>query len=136
MDAASRPMAQEVFIGIARTRMSASSAFKTRDSARALGALARVLRRGSELLLLPSETRCGAVHETCCSPQRSGHTRLLRCAIGLALGKTQYLSNHLRRASTMAKNIQRHEFLLALLWPIPTTSVRSTGHIGRPISAD
>ncbi len=57
MDAASRPMAQEVFIGISRSRLSANSTFKTRDSARGLGALARVLCRGSELLFLPSETR-------------------------------------------------------------------------------
>jgi len=41
--AASRPLAQEVFIGFPASRASPRSTLKTRDSARAVGALARVL---------------------------------------------------------------------------------------------
>ena len=41
--AASRPVTQEVFIGISKLRVSRSSALETRDSACDLGALARVL---------------------------------------------------------------------------------------------
>src|SRR5882672_11176221 len=108
MDAAARPVAQEVFIGISRSRLSANSTFKTRDSARGLGALARVLCRGSELLLLPSETRCAAVQETCCSPQRNGLSRLPRCAMRLTLGKALRISNYLGREITMAKAPSNH----------------------------
>jgi hypothetical protein len=59
MDAASRPMAQDVFIEISRSRWSAKCAFKTRDSARGLGALARVLCRGSGVAFAVGETLRG-----------------------------------------------------------------------------
>ena len=107
MDAASRPMAQEVFIGISRSRWSANSAFKTRDSARALRVLARVLCwYQSYRLCSEIELCCVSDFLTLSSAQWA--CKAVRCAIGLKRNKSFFISNYLRREHTMAKTPSNH----------------------------
>jgi len=68
--AASRPLAQEVLIGISRSEALPSSTLKTRDSARGVGALARVLR-GS-----PRRRKC-LVRRVSELPKESGRRELI-----------------------------------------------------------
>jgi hypothetical protein len=98
MNAAARPMAQEVFIGISRSRVSANSTFKTRDSARGVKALARVLCWYQiQIWRLCSEINAGLRSSSLAVVLSALGIQGCYDVIGLTLRETQFFANYLRR---------------------------------------